>query len=118
MNHFGYTMGSLETLQFVTNMSCGISFLAFTFVATASRSEKFEEIVQWTIATTCLISALLLIIITIIGGEFWGSEITAPPLASLCVIIAISARLNLKGKQISRGISPHKIRHLKRDSEE
>ena len=111
-------MDASELIQLATNLSCGISFLAFTFVATASRSEKIEEIVQWTIATTCLISAILLIIIKINNFEFWGSEMTAPPIAALCIIIAISARINLKGKQISRGISPHKIRHLKNSSEE
>tara|TARA_B100000214_G_scaffold283419_1_gene213016 strand:+ start:123 stop:458 length:336 start_codon:yes stop_codon:yes gene_type:complete len=111
-------MGALEFIQIITNLSCGISILAFTFVATASRSEKIEAIIQWSIVMTCLTSAFLLIIIKVIDGDFWGSKITPPPLASLCIIIAISARLNLKGKQISRGISPHKIRHLKNSSEE
>ena len=111
-------MGALEIIQLITNLSCGFSVLAFTFVATASRSEKIEATIQWVIVITCLTSALLLIIIKIIDGDFWGSKITPPPLASLCIIIAISARINLRGKQISRGISPHKIRHLKKVSEE
>ena len=111
-------MEALELIQLSTNLSCGISFLAFTFVASASRSEKIEALVQWTIVTTCLISAILLIIIKISDNEFWGSKMTAPPMAAFCIIIAISARINLKGKQISRGISPHKIRKLKSDSEE
>ena len=111
-------MEALELIRLSTNLSCGISFLAFTFVASASRSEKMETLVQWTIVTTSLLSAVLLIILKISNGEFWGSKMTAPPMAAFCIIIAISARINLKGKQISRGISPHKIKKLKNESKD
>ncbi len=110
-------MEALELIQLSTNLSCGISFLAFTFVASASRSEKIEALVQWTIVTTCLLSAILLMILKINDSQFWGSNMTAPPMAAFCIIIAISARINLKGKQISRGVSPHKIRKLNNNSE-
>jgi hypothetical protein len=31
------------------------------------------------------------------------------PLAVLCILIALAARLNLKGKQLSQGMNPHQI---------
>ena len=43
------------------------------------------------------------------GGELWGSNYLPKPLSLLCVIIAIAARLNIKGQNVSFGANPHSI---------
>ena len=47
----------------------------------------------------------------------WGSEGMVRPLAVLSILIAIAARMNLKGTQISQGMNPHQMMKEKREQE-
>jgi hypothetical protein len=63
----------------------------------------------------CLISALLLFLLHYLGGELWGSKNAARPLAVLAVVVAITASLNIKGRDVQGEINPHQIMKIRRD---
>ena len=106
-----------QLLENIASVSCGIALFAFTIIATASRNQQLETIVQWIVSISCSLAALLLLGIAIEGGEFWGSRNMVKPLIALCIIIAIASRMNLRGEQISQGMSPHTIRNRQEESE-
>ena len=89
-------------------VQCWSAVLAFTLVATASRNPAVEMAFQRFIMGVCLTLALTLIALWYNGEYMWGTA-DPRPLAVVCVIIAIAARLNIKGENVSFGANPHTI---------
>lgn len=106
---------NLELIESITNVFCGVSIFGFTIIATASRKPKLELFIQQIISFCCISAAILLFVLALNGGTIWSSEKVIPPLIALNIIITIAARMNLRGKQVSQGINPHKIRKLKQE---
>ncbi len=96
-------------IEHLAEALCGISALLFTFIATFSRSEKAEYTVQNIIAATLILCAVVLWWLALSGGSLWGSEYLPKPLSLVCIIIAISARMNIRGTNVSYGANPHSI---------
>ena len=96
---------------------CGISAILFTFIATFSRSEKAELMAQNTIAVTLILAAAVLWWLSLSGGSLWGSNYLPKPLSLVCIILAISARLNIRGTNVSFGANPHSIGKKKEDED-
>ncbi|HIF16000.1 MAG TPA: hypothetical protein EYQ85_01950 [Candidatus Poseidoniales archaeon] len=111
-------MVGVELLESIAQIFCGLSLFGFMFIATASRSEKLESFVQWMVVACSLFAAIMLFWLWGAGGTIWGSEGMIRPLAVLCILIALAARLNLKGKQLSQGMNPHQIMKENRQEEE
>ena len=65
----------------------------------------------------CLVSAVLLFSLHYMGGELWGSRNMARPMAVIAVIVAISAVMNIKGKDVQGETNPHKIAKMRREEE-
>ena len=105
----GSFMVSVVFIEHLAEMLCGVSALLFTFIATFSRSEKAETLVQNIIALLLLSAAGVLWWLSLSGGELWGSNYLPKPLSLVCIIIAISARMNIKGENVSFGANPHTI---------
>ena len=105
----GMCMVETEVIEFFAQSMCFISLTAFIFIATFSRSEKLELMAQNFIMTSLLITAATLWWLSLSGGELWGSNYLPKPLSVLCVVIAIAARLNIKGQNVSFGANPHSI---------
>ena len=76
---------------------------------TFSRSDKLELMAQNFIMFSLLATAAILWWLSYSDGELWGSNYLPKPLSVLCVIVAIAARLNIKGQNISFGANPHNI---------
>lgn len=68
-----------------------------------------ERMVQNLIAISLVSAAVVLWWLSLSGGELWGSNYLPKPLSLVCIIIAISARMNLKGENVSFGANPHTI---------
>lgn len=96
---------------------CGVSAILFTFIATFSRSEKAELMAQNTIAVTLILAAAVLWWLSLSGGSLWGSNYLPKPLSLVCIILAISARLNIRGTNVSFGANPHSIGKNKEDED-
>ncbi len=112
----GMYMVETESIEVLAQSLCFISLFAFVFIATFSRSEKLELMAQNFIMISLLITAVVLWWLSLAGGELWGSNYLPKPLSVLCVIIALAARLNIKGQNVSFGANPHNI--SKRGEEE
>jgi hypothetical protein len=102
-------MVETSTIEIMAQVTCSISLIAFTFIATFSRSARLELKVQNFIMVTLILSAILLWWLHFAGGTLWGSNYLPLPLSVICVIIALSARLNIKGENVSFGANPHNI---------
>jgi len=100
------SMSSL--LATAAEVQCWLAILAFTLVATASRNPTVEKAFQRFIMGVCLTLAITLIVLWFNGENMWGKA-DPRPLAVVCVIIAIAARLNIHGENISFGANPHTI---------
>ena len=96
-------------VELVAEVLCGVSAVLFTFIATFSRSPKAEAMVQNIIFVTLLLAAGVLWVLPSVDGELWGSSYLPRPLALFCVILALSARMNIKGENVSFGANPHSI---------
>jgi hypothetical protein len=105
----GWFMVSVDVIEHLAEALCGLSAVLFTFIATFSRSEKAENIVQNLIALLLIAAAGVLWWLSLSGGELWGSNYLPKPLSLVCIIIAISARMNIKGENVSFGANPHTI---------
>tara|TARA_B110000046_G_C12998120_1_gene400960 strand:+ start:949 stop:1371 length:423 start_codon:yes stop_codon:yes gene_type:complete len=105
----GSTMVSTDSIELLAELLCGVSALLFTFIATFSRSEKAENIVQNIIAFCLISAAAVLWWLSLSGGELWGSNYLPKPLSLVCIVIAIAARMNIKGENVSFGANPHTI---------
>ena len=86
-------------------------------IGTFSRRESGELLAQRAIAMICLVSAVLLFSLHYMGGELWGSRNMARPMAVIAVIVAISAVMNIKGKDVQGETNPHKIAKMRREEE-
>ncbi|HIF45873.1 MAG TPA: hypothetical protein EYQ73_03640 [Candidatus Poseidoniales archaeon] len=102
-------MVEASTIELMAQLTCSISLVAFTFIATFSRNAKLELKVQNFIMFTLMLSAILLWWLHFAGGTLWGSNYLPLPLSVVCVIIALSARMNIKGENVSFGANPHNI---------
>ncbi|MDP6870384.1 MAG: hypothetical protein QGI21_06415 [Candidatus Poseidoniaceae archaeon] len=102
-------MVEVATIEIIAQSLCFISLFFFVFIASFSRSEKLELIAQNFIMISLLLTALVLWWLSLSGGELWGSNYLPKPLSLLCVIVAIAAKLNIKGENLSFGANPHTI---------
>ena len=108
------TVGLLETGAVSL---CGVAVILWMSIGTFSRSEAGELLAQRGIALICLFSALLLFALHYMGGELWGSRNMARPMAVIAVIVAISAVMNIKGKDVQGETNPHKIAKMRAEEE-
>jgi len=102
-------MVEVEFISLLVQTFCGISAILFMFVATFSRSERAELLVQNIIFTTLLLAAASLWWLSLAGGSLWGSNYLPRPLSIVCIVLAIAARMNIKGENVSFGANPHSI---------
>tara|TARA_Y100000588_G_scaffold112254_1_gene123102 strand:- start:32 stop:298 length:267 start_codon:yes stop_codon:yes gene_type:complete len=86
-------------------------------IGTFSRSVAGELLAQRAIAMICLVSAVLLFVLHYMGGDLWGSRNMARPMAVIAVIVAISAVMNIKGKDVQGETNPHKIARMRSEEE-
>ena len=78
--------------------------------------EKAELLVQNIIFTTLLLAAASLWWLSLAGGSLWGSNYLPRPLSIVCIVLAIAARMNIKGENVSFGANPHSIgRHVEEE---
>ena len=108
-------MVEATTIEILAESLCFVSLIAFIFIATFSRSEKLELMAQNFIMVSLLITAGVLWWLSLSDGELWGSNYLPKPLSLLCIIIAIAARLNIKGQNVSFGANPHNIGKMKEE---
>tara|TARA_B100000214_G_C23823762_1_gene560921 strand:- start:398 stop:727 length:330 start_codon:yes stop_codon:yes gene_type:complete len=108
-------MGAVDILAYALNLTCGVTIISFTLISSASRDLNKEKIMQQSLQILFIIDMILLILFHASGASLWGSKNIALPLAVICFLLAISARLNLQGEQISQGANPHSI-NKKNDS--
>tara|TARA_B110000003_G_scaffold96043_2_gene98233 strand:- start:574 stop:1116 length:543 start_codon:yes stop_codon:yes gene_type:complete len=109
LRHLPLTMVEPTTIEHLAEALCGVSAILFTFIASFSRSPAVERQVQNLIAITLIAAAVMLWWLSLSGGELWGSNYLPKPLSLVCVIIAIAARMNIKGENVSFGANPHTI---------
>ena len=105
----GMYMVEVEFIETLAQSMCYISLTAFIFIATFSRNEKLELMAQNFIMFSLLLTAGILWWLSLADGELWGSNYLPKPLAVLCVVVAIAARMNIKGQNVSFGANPHSI---------
>ena len=101
-------LGVVGILETASVSFCGVATLLWMSIGTFARSERGEVAAQRAIAALCITSAIMLILLNSMGGELWGSGSMALPMALVAVIVAISATLNLKGKDVQGETNPHK----------
>lgn len=104
-------------VELLAEILCASSAILFTFIATFSRSPQAEMLVQNIIFTLLLAAAAVLWVLPSVGGELWGSDYLPRPLALFCIILAISARMNIKGENVSFGANPHSIGKRSKEEE-
>ena len=102
-------------VEVLAEVLCATSAVLFTFIATFSRSPQAESIVQNIIFVLLIAAAFVLWWLPTLGGELWGSDYLPRPLALFCVILAVSARMNIKGKNVSFGANPHSIGRMREE---
>lgn len=105
----GVNMVGVDSIEYLAQSLCYTSAILFAFIATFSRSQKAENIAQNVIALLLVSSAVVLWWLSLSGGELWGSNYLPKPLSLVCIILAFSARMNIKGRNVSFGANPHNI---------
>ena len=113
----GFVMEFLELAESASFAMCSIAVFLWMSIGSLSRSTRSEVIAQRVIAIICISSAILLFIIHYSGGEIWGSSNIARPLAVVAIVVAISAVMNIKGKDVQGETNPHKIMKKRRDEQ-
>ena len=111
----GWTMVDALAVELLAEVLCASSAILFTFIATFSRSPKAEAVVQNIIFFLLIAAAIVLWVLPSMGGELWGSDYIPRPLALFCVILAVSARMNIKGENVSFGANPHSIGRMQEE---
>ncbi len=101
----------------VTSITCSLTVIAFTLIGVTSRRPALELRMQNLLSFLFIIDAILLILIERSGGTLWSSKTILLPLAVICLMLAVAARLNLRGEQISQGANPHSIRRMRQNDE-
>lgn len=102
-------------VELLAEALCASSAILFTFIATFSRSPRAETVVQNIIFFLLIAAAVVLWLLPSVGGELWGSDYIPRPLALFCIILAISARMNIKGENVSFGANPHSIGRMREE---
>ena len=102
-------MVEVAFISLLVQTFCGISAVLFMFIATFSRSEKVELLVQNIIFATLLLAAASMWWLSLAGGSLLGSNYLPQPLSVVCVVLAVAARMNIKGENVSFGANPHSI---------
>ena len=110
-------MDFLEIIETASFFLCSISIFLWMSIGSLSRTIRSEILAQRRIALICLTSALLLFALHYLGGEVWGSDKIARPLAVIAVIVALSSVMNIKGKEIQKEANPHTIMRARREEE-
>ncbi len=105
-------------VESISQLLCGIAFLLWMMVATLSRTDRSEDIVQTVMVVVCLAATVSLSWLAWIDGSIWGSTFLPKPLAVLSLVFAIVSRMNIKGRNISQGANPHSIRRINAENEE
>ncbi len=105
----GIDMVEPEMIEVLAESMCFLSLTAFVFIALFSRNERLEIIAQNFIMISLILTAGILWWLSLSGGELWGSNYLPKPLSLLCIIVAIAARFNIKGQNVSFGANPHSI---------
>ena len=113
----GFVMVFLELAESASFAMCSIAVFLWMSIGSLSRSTRSEVIAQRVIAIICISSSILLFIIHYSGGEIWGSSNIARPLAVVAIVVAISAVMNIKGKDVQGETNPHKIMKKRRDEQ-
>lgn len=108
--------GLVEIVETISLSMCGISVVLWMSIGTFSRSDSGEVLAQRAIAILCVSAALLLTLFHLLGGELWGSDNVALPMALVAVVVAISASLNLKGKDVQGEANPHQIMKMRKEN--
>ena len=104
-------------LSQVTSITCGLTVIAFTLISMISRRPVLEMRMQTVLSFLFVIDAILLVAISRSGGTLWSSDAILLLLAVICLMLAVAARLNLRGEQISQGANPHSIRRMRQLNE-
>ena len=102
-------MVAVESIELLAQSLCFTSAILFAFIATFSRSQRAENAAQNAIAILLVASAATLWWLSLSGGELWGSNYLPKPISLVCLILAFSARMNLKATNVSFGANPHTI---------
>ncbi|MEK9730341.1 MAG: hypothetical protein VW230_01135 [Candidatus Poseidoniales archaeon] len=105
-------------IEAMAEATCFLSLILFTFIATFSRSERAELIVQNILFYLLLLCAGILWVLYLSGGSLWGSNYLPRPLSLFCIILAISAKMNIKGQNVSFGANPHTLRKKNNQQDE
>ena len=106
----GGFMGDRVVIRRLAGALCGVSAVLFTLIATFSRSENAELVVQNIIFSPLILAAVVMWWLYLSEGTLWGSNYLPLPLSVVCIVLAISARMNIKGENVSFGANPHSIR--------
>ncbi len=106
-----------DIIEILAEVACFSSIFLFTFIATFSRSEKAELFVQNILFYLLLACAAILWWLSLSGGSLWGSNYLPKPLSLFCVILAVAAKINIKGQNVSFGANPHNIRKSTKNTE-
>ncbi len=110
-------MGLLSIIENVSLTFCSIALFLWISIGSFARSENGEIIAQRIIVALCWMSAALLFSLHYLGGELWGSRNAARPFAILAILVALTASLNIKGKDVQGEINPHKIMQMRHEEE-
>ncbi|MAU29947.1 MAG: hypothetical protein CMA26_02405 [Euryarchaeota archaeon] len=105
----------VEIIETISLSMCGLAVILWMSIGTFSRSDRGEVFAQKTIAILCVAAALLLIVFNFMSGELWGSGNVALPMALVAVVVAISASMNLKGKDVQGETNPHEIMKMRKE---
>jgi hypothetical protein len=108
-------MEMLDLLENISLTLCGTALFLWISIGTLARSQNGEIITQRVIMSLCWTSAVMLFILHYLGGELWESRNAARPLAILAIIVALTASLNIKGKDVQGETNPHEIMKKRRD---
>ena len=110
-------MVAVTFIEALAETLCGVAAVIFTFIATLSRSPSAERVAQNVISAVLVLAAVVLWWLSLAGGELWGSNYLPRPLSLFCVLIAIAARMNIKGTNVSFGANPHSIGRMSDEAE-
>ena len=102
-------MVNVALIEALAESLCGAAALLFTFIATMSRSPALERMAQGLISAVLVLCAVVLWWLSLAGGTLWGSNYLPKPLSLFCLLLALAARMNIKGTNISFGANPHNI---------
>ena len=110
----------MKLLIIIENLSltfCGIALFLWISIGSLARSRNSEILAQKIIVSLCWASAVLLFLLHYLGGELWESRNAARAFAILAIIVALTASLNIKGKDVQGETNPHQIMKMRREEE-